>query len=173
MSDASGAAPLLEIRNLSVTFAGRGGANPVEAVKNVSFTLDRGETLALVGESGSGKSVTALSILQLLPYPVAAHGSESSVRFDGEELVGAPPERLRRVRGNRIAMVFQEPMTSLNPLHTLERQIAETLLIHKHMTARRRASKPSSCCGWSVCPTRRTGSGPIRTSCRVGSGSAS
>jgi microcin C transport system ATP-binding protein len=134
LSDGSGAAPLLEIRNLSVTFIGRGGANPVEAVKNVSFTLDRGETLALVGESGSGKSVTALSILQLLPYPVAAHGSESSVRFDGEELVGAPPERLRRVRGNRIAIVFQEPMTSLNPLHTLERQIAETLLIHKHMT---------------------------------------
>jgi microcin C transport system ATP-binding protein len=135
LSDGSGAAPLLEIRNLSVTFIGRGGANPVEAVKNVSFTLDRGETLALVGESGSGKSVTALSILQLLPYPVAVHGTESSVRFDGEELVGAPPERLRRVRGNRIAMVFQEPMTSLNPLHTLERQIAETLLIHKHMNA--------------------------------------
>jgi microcin C transport system ATP-binding protein len=135
LSDGSGAAPLLEIRNLGVTFVGRGGANPVEAVKNVSFTLDRGETLALVGESGSGKSVTALSILQLLPYPVAVHGTESSVRFDGEELVGAPPERLRRVRGNRIAMVFQEPMTSLNPLHTLERQIAETLLIHKHMNA--------------------------------------
>jgi microcin C transport system ATP-binding protein len=135
LSDGSGVAPLLEIRNLSVTFAGRGGASAVEAVKGVSFTLNRGETLALVGESGSGKSVTALSILQLLPYPVAAHGSESSVRFDGEELVGAPPERLRRVRGNRIAMVFQEPMTSLNPLHTLERQIAETLLIHKHMTA--------------------------------------
>jgi microcin C transport system ATP-binding protein len=135
LSDGSGAAPLLEIRNLSVTFIGRGGANPVEAVKNVSFPLDRGETLALVGESGSGKSVTALSILQLLPYPVAVHGTESSVRFDGEELVGAPPERLRRVRGNRIAMVFQEPMTSLNPLHTLERQIAETLLIHKHMNA--------------------------------------
>ena len=135
MSDGSGAAPLLEIRNLSVTFIGRGGANPVDAVKNVSFALDRGETLALVGESGSGKSVTALSILQLLPYPVAVHGTESSVRFDGEELVGAPPERLRRVRGNRIAMVFQEPMTSLNPLHTLERQIAETLLIHKHMNA--------------------------------------
>jgi microcin C transport system ATP-binding protein len=134
LSDGSGAAPLLEIRNLSVTFAGRASANPVEALKGVSFTLDRGETLALVGESGSGKSVTALSILQLLPYPVAAHGAESSVRFDGEELVGAPPERLRRVRGNRIAMVFQEPMTSLNPLHTLERQIAETLLLHKHMS---------------------------------------
>jgi microcin C transport system ATP-binding protein len=135
LSERRGAASLLEIRDLSVTFAGRGGAKPVEAVARVSFTLDRCETLALVGESGSGKSVTALSILQLLPYPVAAHGLESSIRFAGEELVGAAPERLRRVRGNRIAMVFQEPMTSLNPLHTLERQIAETLLIHKHMTA--------------------------------------
>ena len=134
MSNGNGAA-LLQIRNLSVTFAGRGGTNPVEALKGISFTLNRGETLALVGESGSGKSVTALSILQLLPYPVAAHGSQSSVRFAGEELVGAPPERLRRVRGDRIAMIFQEPMTSLNPLHTLERQIAETLLIHKHMSA--------------------------------------
>jgi len=129
--------PLLEIRNLSVTFAGRGGTKPVEAVKGVSLTLDRGETLALVGESGSGKSVTALSILQLLPYPVAAHSARSSIRFAGEELVGATPKRLRRVRGNRIAMVFQEPMTSLNPLHTLERQIVETLFIHRHMSAGR------------------------------------
>ncbi|MBV9378352.1 MAG: ABC transporter ATP-binding protein [Alphaproteobacteria bacterium] len=135
MNEAPAGAPLLEIRNLGVTFAGRGGAKPVEAVRRVSFTLDRGETLALVGESGSGKSVTALSVLQLLPYPLAAHRRESSIRFAGEELVGAAPERLRRVRGNRIAMVFQEPMTSLNPLHTLERQIAETLLIHKHMSA--------------------------------------
>ena len=132
---------LLEVRNLSVTFAGRGGAKPVEAVKGVSFSLDRGETLALVGESGSGKSVTALSVLQLLSYPVAVHGPGSSIRFAGEELVGAVPERLRRVRGDRVAMVFQEPMTSLNPLHTLEKQIAETLLIHRHMSgvaARRR-----------------------------------
>jgi microcin C transport system ATP-binding protein len=135
VSDGSGGAPLLEIRNLCVTFGGRGGANPVEAVKDVSFALDRGATLALVGESGSGKSVTALSILQLLPYPAAVHGPESSIRFDGEELVGAAPDRLRRVRGNRIAMVFQEPMTSLNPLHSLEQQIAETLLLHKHMSA--------------------------------------
>src|SRR6266700_3242744 len=124
---------LLEIRDLSVTFAGWRGAAPVEAVKRISFTLDRGETLALVGESGSGKSVTALSILQLLPYPAASHTPESSVRFAGEEMVGAAPARLREMRGNRIAMVFQEPMTSLNPLHTLEKQIAETLLIHKHM----------------------------------------
>jgi microcin C transport system ATP-binding protein len=124
---------LLEIRDLSVTFAGWRGAPPVHAVKRISFTLDRGETLALVGESGSGKSVTALSVLQLLPYPAAAHTQESSVRFAGEEMVGAAPARLREMRGNRIAMIFQEPMTSLNPLHTLEKQIAETLLIHKHM----------------------------------------
>jgi microcin C transport system ATP-binding protein len=125
---------LLEIRDLGVTFAGWRGAAPVEAVKRVSFTLDRGETLALVGESGSGKTVTALSVLQLLPYPAASHPAGSSIRFAGEELVGAAPGRLREVRGNRIAMVFQEPMTSLNPLHTLEKQVAETLLIHKHMS---------------------------------------
>jgi microcin C transport system ATP-binding protein len=126
--------PLLEVDNLSVTFAGRGGAAPVEAVKGVSFTLDRGETLALVGESGSGKSVTALSLLQLLPYPLASHGPHSSIRFAGEELVGAAPETLRRVRGAQIAIVFQEPMTSLNPLHTLERQIGETLFVHKQLS---------------------------------------
>ncbi|HLY45148.1 MAG TPA: ABC transporter ATP-binding protein [Stellaceae bacterium] len=126
---------LLEVRDLSVTFGGWRGAAPVAAVKRASFSLDRGETLALVGESGSGKTVTALSVLQLLPYPAASHTQESSIRFAGEELVGAPPARLREVRGNRIAMIFQEPMTSLNPLHTLEKQVAETLLIHKHMGA--------------------------------------
>ncbi|HXZ01768.1 MAG TPA: ABC transporter ATP-binding protein [Stellaceae bacterium] len=125
--------PLLSLRDLSVTFAVPGGA--VEAVKGVSFDLDRGETLALVGESGSGKSVTALSILQLLPYPAASHGPASSIRFDGKELVGAAEAVMRDIRGNRIAMVFQEPMTSLNPLHTIEKQIAETLFLHKHMTA--------------------------------------
>src|SRR4029077_7944988 len=128
-----GRVSLLAVRDLSVTFAGWRGAPPVEAVKRVSFDLDRGETLALVGESGSGKSVTALSVLQLLPYPAASHTPESSVRFAGEEMIGAAPARLREMRGNRIAMVFQEPMTSLNPLHTLEKQVAETLLIHKHM----------------------------------------
>ena len=114
MSEARRNAPLLEIRDLSVTFAGRGGSKSVEAVRGVSLTLDRSETVALVGESGSGKSVTALSILQLLPYPLATHGADSSIRLAGEELVGAAPDALRRVRGNRIAMVFQEPMTSLD-----------------------------------------------------------
>src|ERR1700721_2662036 len=119
---------LLEIRDLSVTFTGWRGVAPVHAVKRVSFDLDRGETLALVGESGSGKSVAALSVMQLLPYPAASHDPDSSIKFAGEELVGAAPARLREVRGNRIGIVFQEPMNSLNPLHTLHKQVAETLV---------------------------------------------
>ncbi len=119
--------PLLSVRGLSVDFVGP--AETVHAVRSVSFELAAGRTLALVGESGSGKSVTALSILQLLPYPVARHPS-GSIRFQGTELVGAPPSTLRQVRGDRIAMVFQEPMTSLNPLHTVEKQIGETLWLH-------------------------------------------
>jgi microcin C transport system ATP-binding protein len=133
---APAATPLLEIRRLGVRFAGTGGAAPVAAVSDLSFSLDRGETLALVGESGSGKTVTALSVLQLLPYPAAAHPPESSIRFRGEELIGAGAEALRRVRGDRIGMIFQEPMTSLNPLHTLERQIAETVAVHRRIGAR-------------------------------------
>jgi len=124
--------PLLSVRNLSVTFHTPGAE--VAAVRGLSFDLDKGETMALVGESGSGKSVTALSILQLLPYPVASHGAGSSIKLDGEELVGAPEAVLRRIRGNRVAMVFQEPMTSLNPLHTIEKQVTETLHLHKHMS---------------------------------------
>jgi microcin C transport system ATP-binding protein len=126
---------LLEVRDLSVTFTGWRGAAPVQAVKRASFDLDKGETLALVGESGSGKSVTALSIMQLLPYPAASHTPESSIKFAGEELIGAANARLRDIRGNSIGIVFQEPMTSLNPLHTIEKQIGETLLIHNHLPA--------------------------------------
>ncbi|HOW62782.1 MAG TPA: ABC transporter ATP-binding protein [Candidatus Contendobacter sp.] len=122
--------PLLDVRDLSVFF----GAAP--AVTQVSFTLDRGETLALVGESGSGKSVSALSLLQLLPYPHAHHPG-GSIRLRGEELLGAAPARLREVRGNQIAMVFQEPMTSLNPLHSIEKQISETLWLHKGLRGAR------------------------------------
>ncbi|MGE0723003.1 MAG: ABC transporter ATP-binding protein [Alphaproteobacteria bacterium] len=139
---------LLEVRDLSVTFGE--GARAVEAVRGVSFDLDRRETLALVGESGSGKSVTALSVLQLLPYPLARHGPGSSIRFDDTELVGASTETLQKVRGGRIAMVFQEPMTSLNPLHTVARQIGETLLVHKGMSgeaARRRTLELLGMCG--------------------------
>ncbi|KAA0682017.1 ABC transporter ATP-binding protein [Roseomonas genomospecies 6] len=122
---------LLQVRNLHVEF--RSGGGVMHAVKGVSFDIAKGETLALVGESGSGKSVTALSILQLLPYPMARH-PQGSIRFRGTELVGAEEKVLRDVRGDRIAMIFQEPMTSLNPLHSIERQINETLFLHKGLS---------------------------------------
>ena len=122
---------LLQVQNLSVTFGT--GDNAVRAVKGVSFDVRRGETVALVGESGSGKSVTALSILQLLPYPVASHPT-GSIRFQGRELVGATTRELLNVRGNRVSMIFQEPMTSLNPLHTIERQVNEVLVLHKGLS---------------------------------------
>src|SRR3990172_6789282 len=122
---------LLDIKNLSVDF--RNGAQITHAVKNVSFSIEKGEILAVVGESGSGKSVTALSVLQLLPYPLALHPS-GSIKFRGEELIGARDAVLRGIRGDKVAMIFQEPMTSLNPLHTIEKQIAEVLYIHKRMT---------------------------------------
>ena len=123
-------AALLDIQDLAVDFRTEGGA--VHAVKGLSMSIDRGETVALVGESGSGKSVTALSVLQLLPYPTASHPG-GSIRLDGQELLGATASTMRSVRGNRVAMVFQEPMTSLNPLHSIDKQLGETLRLHKGM----------------------------------------
>ncbi|MGB5093562.1 MAG: ABC transporter ATP-binding protein [Parvibaculum sp.] len=120
--------PLISVKDLSVAF--RSDGVETTAVDHISFDVMKGETLALVGESGSGKSVSALSILQLLPYPQASHPSGEIV-FEGENLVGASEDRLRRIRGNRITMVFQEPMTSLNPLHTIEQQVGEVLSLHK------------------------------------------
>ncbi len=121
---------LLAVRDLGVTFDVDGRL--VEAVRGVSFEIERGETIALVGESGSGKSVTALSIMQLLPYPRARHPS-GSILLQGRELVGAPETAMQQVRGDRIAMIFQEPMTSLNPLHTIEKQVNEVLRVHRRM----------------------------------------
>ena len=125
------ATPLLTVRDLAVTFGT--GDKAVQAVRGVSFDIARGETVALVGESGSGKSVTALSVLQLLPYPSASHPT-GSIRFQDRELVGASTRDLLQVRGNRISMIFQEPMTSLNPLHTIERQVNEVLILHKGLS---------------------------------------
>ena len=121
-------APLLSVEDLSVTF--RQGGRETLAVDRVSFSIAKGETLALVGESGSGKSVSALSILKLLNYP-AAHHPSGKVLFNGQDLIAADEDAMRKVRGNDITMVFQEPMTSLNPLHTIERQIGEILELHK------------------------------------------
>jgi microcin C transport system ATP-binding protein len=124
---------MLRIEDLSVSFDTQDGE--IRAVRNVSFDVDRGETVALVGESGSGKSVSALSVLRLLPYPKARHPS-GRVLFDGADLLTADEPELRAVRGDRIGMIFQEPMTSLNPLHTIEKQIGETLQLHRGMSSR-------------------------------------
>jgi microcin C transport system ATP-binding protein len=122
---------LLSIRNLSVAFGY--GAREVLAVDRVSFDVGKGETVALVGESGSGKSVTALSTMKLLPYP-AAHHPSGTIMFKGREMLTMPENQIRQVRGNDITIIFQEPMTSLNPLHTIEKQIGEILLLHQSLT---------------------------------------
>jgi microcin C transport system ATP-binding protein len=119
--------PLLSVRDLSVAFT-QGGETST-AVDRISFDIADGETVALVGESGSGKSVSALSVLKLLQYPAASHPS-GEILFEGQNLLAAKEAELRRVRGNQVAMIFQEPMTSLNPLHTVERQVGETLRLH-------------------------------------------
>lgn len=123
-------APLLQVKDLSVAF--RSGDEVNTVVDRVSFDVSMGETVALVGESGSGKSVSALSVLQLLPYPAASHPS-GSIQFDGQELLGADDKQLRSVRGNEISTIFQEPMSSLNPLHSVERQVGEVLKVHQGM----------------------------------------
>jgi microcin C transport system ATP-binding protein len=130
----SGTSPLLSVRDLTVAFTQ--GGETTTAVDHISFEIRRGETVALVGESGSGKSVSALSVLKLLPYPPASHPS-GQILFNGQDLLGKDEKELRRVRGNKITMIFQEPMTSLNPLHTIERQIGEVLKIHQGMGERR------------------------------------
>lgn len=120
--------PLLEVTDLSVSFRSEG--KEVHAVEQVSFSLKRGETLALVGESGSGKSTAAMSVLQLLPYPTAFHPS-GSIRFDNIELLGSGEAAMQKLRGGRIALIPQEPLTALNPLHRVERQIAEAMRLHR------------------------------------------
>ena len=120
---------VLEVRDLRISFRQDGKVIP--AVRGVTFSLDRGETVALVGESGSGKSVTALSTVSLLGTSAEVTGS---VTYAGQEMIGADERRLRQVRGNDISFIFQEPMTSLNPLHTLEKQLRESLELHQGLT---------------------------------------
>jgi len=125
---------LLRISDLSTSFGH--GERELQAVHAASFSVDTAETVALVGESGSGKSVTALSVMRLLPYPQAWHPG-GSVQLAGEELMNARESRMRELRGDRVAMIFQEPLTSLNPLHSIEKQIAEVLVVHRAMSRRR------------------------------------
>jgi microcin C transport system ATP-binding protein len=122
-------APLLDVKNLTVSFRQDGKLTP--AVRGISFHLERGETVALVGESGSGKSVSALSTVSLLGDTAVVEGS---VTYDGQQMIGASDKLLRKVRGNDISFIFQEPMTSLNPLHTIDKQLAESLTLHQGLT---------------------------------------
>ena len=128
----------VSVKDLAISFKVKG--QNVPAVKHVSFDINRGETIALVGESGSGKSITALSILQLLPYPLASH-PHGEILVEGKNVIGAPFEEMHKIRGNKISMIFQEPMTSLNPLHTIEKQINETLLVHKGLNKSQAAAR--------------------------------
>jgi peptide/nickel transport system ATP-binding protein len=121
---------LLEVNDLSVRLQTQRG--PAYAVRNVSFSLERGETLGLIGESGCGKSITVMSLMGLLPENAQVTGS---IRFDGQELVGKKDADLCRIRGDRIGMIFQEPMTALNPVHSIGRQVAEPLRLHRGMNA--------------------------------------
>ena len=122
---------LLDVHNLSVQLQTQRG--PAKAVRELSFSLEKGQTLGLIGESGCGKSITAMALMGLLPERAVTSGS---IRFDGQELVGLPDAALRQLRGNRIGMIFQEPMTALNPVHTIGHQVAEPLLLHRGATAR-------------------------------------
>jgi ABC-type microcin C transport system duplicated ATPase subunit YejF len=119
---------ILEVNNLSIDFATREGK--FQAVDDISFNIENNKTLALVGESGSGKSVTAMSILQLLPRPQASYSKTSSIKFKGDEIIDASKDKLLNIRGNIVSMVFQEPMTSLNPYHRVGDQITESIMLH-------------------------------------------
>ncbi len=122
---------LLDVQNLSVQLQTQRG--PAKAVRELSFNLEKGQTLGLIGESGCGKSITAMALMGLLPERALSSGS---IAFDGQELVGLPDAAMRRLRGNRIGMIFQEPMTALNPVHTIGHQVAEPLMLHRGATAR-------------------------------------
>ncbi|MBR6356203.1 MAG: ABC transporter ATP-binding protein, partial [Alphaproteobacteria bacterium] len=124
---------LLEIKHLSIAFNNRENQK-FQAVKDINLKLEQGEILGIVGESGSGKSVTALSILGLLPYPKAEHTPKSSIIFENQELIGMDNRQFQKIRGDKIAFIFQEPMSSLNPLHKIGKQIAESLKLHQNLS---------------------------------------
>ena len=171
MADAS--PPLVDVRNLSRRVRARGAERRRGASEASRSTSRKGETVALVGKSGSGKTVSALSILRLLPYP-PRRIPRGEIHFDGKDLLKAPKRSMRDIRGEKISIIFQEPMTSLNPLHTIEKQVGEIMKLH-HGARRgaRRARACSSCCARSASATPSSGSAPIRISSRAASASAS
>ena len=130
---------ILKINNLVIDFESNDSI--FRAVDDISLAIEKGKTLSLVGESGSGKSVTALSILQLLPEGTVRYSSESSINFENDEIIACPKKTLSALRGNKISMIFQEPMTSLNPYQKVGFQIDETLIIHKKLTSKQAREK--------------------------------
>ena len=150
-------ASLLEVKDLRTYFYGMDGT--IKAVDGVTFDVQEGETLGLVGESGCGKSVCALSILRLIPDP-PGEIVEGEIHFEGQDLLKLSNEAMRQVRGNRIAMIFQEPMTSLNPVLTVGRQLAEPLEVHRNMALQRGPGKVQGAAGQGAdCRWRQTGKG--------------
>ena len=161
---------LLEVKDLRTSFFTPSGE--VKAVDGISFSLDRGRVLGIVGESGSGKSVTAYSILQILTYPGRIVGG--SVKFDGKELVGASDEELRSLRGNKISMIFQDPMTSLTPVYTVGNQLEEAILLHTPTaTVSRQKRGLWKCWNWSESTNPKKGSSntPSNSQAVCGNGS--
>ena len=154
-------ADLLQVKNLQTSFFTPEGE--VRAIDGISFEIAEGKTLGLVGESGCGKSVTSLSIMRLIPSPPGKIvGGE--IIYRGKDLLKLGNEEMRKIRGNEISMIFQEPMTSLNPVFTVGNQIGEAIKLHQGLENRRPGRKPLKCCGWSRSPIRNPASTPIRIS---------
>ena len=162
---------LLDVRNLRTYFKVMDGVVP--AVDDVSFSLGRGQTLGIVGESGSGKSVTALTIMRLLDIPPAEIGAGSEIWFDGQEILSLPEGEMRQIRGNEMAMIFQEPLTSLNPVFTVGDQIAEQVKLHMKVTARSPGTGRSRCSASSASRAPSGAPSSTRTSCPAACASAS
>ena len=162
--------PLLSVEGLCVEFATDSGT--MSAVDGIDLAIERGGTLALVGESGCGKSMTALAIMGLVPEP-PGRVAGGHIRFDGTELTALSPAERRGYRGNKIAMIFQEPMTSLNPAFTIGDQIGEGLIRHRGLSpARRPAPRRSRCCAGCICHSRNGAPLTTRTASRAGCVSA-
>ena len=144
---------ILEINNLVIDFESNDSI--FRAVDDISLTIEKGKTLSLVGESGSGKSVTALSILQLLPEGTVQYSSESSIKFENDEIIACSKKTLSALRGNKISMIFQEPMTALNPVFTVERQLTEGLRVHKGFSKKKAKKRALELSQESKIPTEK------------------
>lgn len=142
---------ILSVNNLSVSFTTNDGI--VDAVKNVSFELQAGETLSIVGESGSGKSVSTNALMKLLPDNAIVH-PDSSIMFEGESILDKTERQMQRIRGDRIGMIFQEPMTSLNPYMRVGIQVAEAMMCHRSVNQRKAKNVCLNCLIWLICRTR-------------------